>query len=313
MFGFRNPGLMRVPVEQAVHGGISDCRNRRIQDMFRYVGFGDHAGSGIPKIYRNWKAQHWRLPLLYEDATYEQTLLELRMISLLPEQSVKMLDELFGERFTKLPELERVILITAATEERVHHGRIKEIAADHTKDITAALAHIVQEGMLIKEGETRASVYYLPGQKPVELPLSFLDKLETNSPDLETSSHDLSGNSPYLSESSQGLDGNLLGLDGNLLGLDGNLLGLTRKRDAILASFGLEKVPGKMKHDAMRKLIVQLCDDSFVTLRELSKLLNRNQAFIQHDYISGMLSEGLLELKYPENKYHPNQAYRRKR
>ncbi|MFA6307200.1 MAG: RNA-binding domain-containing protein [Patescibacteria group bacterium] len=320
MFGFRNPGLMRVPVEQAVHGGISDCRNRRIQDMFRYVGFGDHAGSGIPKIYRNWKAQHWRLPLLYEDAVHEQTLLELRMISLLPEQSVKMLDELFGERFTKLPELERVILITAATEERVHHGRIKEISSEHPKDISAALSHLVQEGMLIKEGETRASVYYLPGQKPVELPLSFLDNLETNSPDLNGRSHDLSGNSPDkggsspdLSRSSQGLDGNLLGLDGNLLGLDGNLLGLTRKRDAILASFGLEKVPGKMKHDAMRKLIVQLCDDSFVTLRELSKMLNRNQAFIQHDYISGMLSEGLLELKYPENKYHPNQAYRRKR
>jgi len=171
-------------------------------------------------------------------------------------------------------------------------ARIKEISSEQPKDISAALSHLAQEGMLIKEGETRASVYYLPGQKPVELPLSFLDNLET-------SSHDLGTNS--------------LGLDGNLLGLDGNLLGLTRKRDAILASFGLEKVPGKMKHDAMRKLIVQLCDDSFVTLRELSKLLNRNQAFIQHDYISGMLSEGLLELKYPENKYHPNQAYRRKR
>jgi hypothetical protein len=158
-----------------------------------------------------------------------------------------------------------------------------------------------------------ASVYYLPGQKPVELPLSFLDKLETSSPDLETSTHDLKGNSPGLDGNPIGLSGNSPGLGGSSSGLDGNPIGLTRKRDAILASFGLEKIPGKMKHDAMRKLIVQLCDDSFVTLRELSKLLNRNQAFIQHDYISGMLSEGLLELKYPDNKYHPNQAYRRKR
>lgn len=50
MFGFRNPGLMRVSVDQAFAGGISDCRNRRIQDMFRYIGLGDHAGSGIPSI-----------------------------------------------------------------------------------------------------------------------------------------------------------------------------------------------------------------------------------------------------------------------
>jgi hypothetical protein len=289
---------MRVSVEQAVHGGISDCRNRRIQDMFRYVGLGDHAGSGIPKIYRNWKAQHWRLPLLYEDVKHEQTLLELRMISLLPEESVKMLDQLFGERFRKLPELERVILITAATEERVNHGRIKEIAADHPKDITTALAHLVQEGMLIKEGETRASVYYLPGQKQQELPLSFLEGLDMgspdlqgNSPDLSSSSHDLPGNSHDLTDSSHGL---------------------RRKLDAILASLGQEKVPGKMKQHDMRELIMHLCDDSFVKLRDLSKLLNRGQTFIQQHYISGMLSEGLLELKYPHNKNHPDQAYRKK-
>ena len=313
MFGFRNPGLMRVPVEQAVHGGISDCRNRRIQDMFRYVGFGDHAGSGIPKIYRNWKAQHWRLPLLYEDATHEQTLLELRMISLLPEQSVKMLDELFGERFRKLPELERVILITAATEERVHHGRIKEIASDHPKDISAALSHLVQEKMLVKEGETRASVYHLPGQPPVDLALSLLDNIEKSSQGLSGSSHDLAGSSHDLSGSSHDLNGNSHDLSESSHDLIGNSHDLTKKLALILASFGLEKVPGKMKQDAMRELIMRLCDDSFVKLHDLSELLGRGQTFIQQHYISGMLSEGLLELKYPDNKNHPNQAYRRKR
>jgi len=154
----------------------------------------------------------------------------------------------------------------------------------------------------------------------MELPLPFPDNLETSSPDwfgnsphLGTNSpykrgnsHDLSGNYPDLSESSQGLNG-------NSQGLSESSQDLTRKRDAILASFGLEKVPGKMTQDAMRKFIVRLCDNSFVTLQDLSKLLNRNQTFIQQDYISGMLSEGLLELKYPDNKNHPNQAYRSKR
>ena len=184
MFGFRNPGLMRVSVEQAVQGGISDCRNRRIQDMFRYAGLGDHAGSGIPKIYRNWKEQHWRLPLLYEDPAHEQTLLELRMISLLPAESVKMLDDLFGDRFRNLPELDRVILITAATEDRVHHARIKEMSSDHPKDISAALAHLVQEGMLIKQGETRGSVYYLPGKPQTDASALFPVNSGLNSPDL---------------------------------------------------------------------------------------------------------------------------------
>jgi len=50
MFGFRNPGLMRIPVEVALHGGEPDCRNRTLHKMFRFVGVGEQAGTGIPKI-----------------------------------------------------------------------------------------------------------------------------------------------------------------------------------------------------------------------------------------------------------------------
>ena len=53
-FEFRNPGLMRIPIEQAKKGGDSDCRNRNLQKMFQLIGAGEQAGSGIPKIYQNW-------------------------------------------------------------------------------------------------------------------------------------------------------------------------------------------------------------------------------------------------------------------
>lgn len=291
MFGFRNPGLMRVSVEQAVHGGISDCRNRRIQDMFRYVGLGDHAGSGIPKIYRNWKEQHWRLPLLYEDSAHEQTLLELRMISLLPEESVKMLDELFGDGFRNLPELERVILIAAATEDRVHHARIKEMVSDHPKDISAALAHLVQEGMLIKRGETRGSIYYLPG-KPQTDPSALFPinnglvplNVTGNSPDLGGNSPDMPGNSPDLKA----------------------------RLASILNSLGLTKMPGKVKAETMRGIILRLCESETVSLKELCLVLERDTKALQAQYLTPMLGEGLLELRYPDVKNHPNQAYRKK-
>ena len=35
LFGFRNPGRMRVPMALAIQGGNSDCRNRRLQTMFQ--------------------------------------------------------------------------------------------------------------------------------------------------------------------------------------------------------------------------------------------------------------------------------------
>ncbi|MEH2078966.1 MAG: hypothetical protein V7K89_02800 [Nostoc sp.] len=44
--------------------------------MFQLVGIGEQAGSGIPKIYRNWSQQHWRLPALLEEVEPDQTLLQ---------------------------------------------------------------------------------------------------------------------------------------------------------------------------------------------------------------------------------------------
>lgn len=52
LFGFRNPRDLRVPVDVAIQGGNSDCRNRALQTMFRLVGLGEQSGSGIPKIFR---------------------------------------------------------------------------------------------------------------------------------------------------------------------------------------------------------------------------------------------------------------------
>jgi ATP-dependent DNA helicase RecG len=292
MFGFRNPGLMRITVEQAVHGGISDCRNRRIQDMFRYVGLGDHAGSGISKIYRNWNEQHWRLPLLFENQRYEQTLLELRMISLLPEESIRMLDELFGAKFRRLPELERVILITAATEEFVQHTRIKEISLEHSKDISSALAHLVQQKMLVKEGETRGSVYHLPGKQLSGATQLFLDNMDINSPDLGSNSPDLGSNSPDLGSNSPDLKNKLF---------------------LCLKSMGYSKMPKKISSVNMKKIILGICAENFLSIKDLADLLGRDAKTLQEQYITPFLTEGLLQLKYPNIKNHPNQAYRSKK
>lgn len=165
MFGFRNPGLMRVPPELAVIGGNSDCRNRRLQTMFQLVGYGDHAGSGLPKIYRNWAGQHWRRPVLYELRDPEQTLMELRTSSLVPEDALIDLQAHLGERFQALPELARLALITASAEGLVNHARLREVSTEHPADITKMLAGLVRDGLLVPDGAGRGMVYFLPWQK----------------------------------------------------------------------------------------------------------------------------------------------------
>jgi ATP-dependent DNA helicase RecG len=160
MFGFRNPGIMRLPVEMALKGGISDCRNRRLQDMFRHVGLGEQAGSGIPKVYSAWRSQHWRAPELYDQVEpIEQTIFALRMASLLPAETIAELEQRYGAAvFEQLSEIQRVALVTVAVEGRVTHARLHSMTAARPRDATVALASLVQRGFLESSGR-RSSVH----------------------------------------------------------------------------------------------------------------------------------------------------------
>ncbi len=76
-FRFRNPGMMRVPVEIALEGGESDCRNRTLHKMFLLLGLGERAGSGLPKIKQGWTAQGHQLSLKDTNSPYNQTVMDL--------------------------------------------------------------------------------------------------------------------------------------------------------------------------------------------------------------------------------------------
>lgn len=170
MFGFRNPGHMRVPIEIALRGGESDCRNRVVQDLFRFIGLGENAGSGLPKILDGWTQQHWRKPLLQEkDSPSDQTLLELHMLSLLPEKSINQLKEIIHPNaFNRLTDNERLILVTALIEKTVDHQRMMSIIDIHPRDLSTLFSGLVDKALLIREGSGRGSVYCLHQERQME-------------------------------------------------------------------------------------------------------------------------------------------------
>ena len=126
--------------------------------------YGDHAGTGLPKIYSNWAGQHWRRPALYESREPEQTLMELRMSSLVSEDVLVDLEARLGKRFAALPELARLALITASAEGMVNHARLRDISTEHPADITKMLSSLGPDGLLATQGTGRGMVYFLPWQ-----------------------------------------------------------------------------------------------------------------------------------------------------
>lgn len=316
MFGFRNPGRMRIPPEIAVLGSNSDCRNRRLQTMFQLVGYGDHAGSGLPKIYRNWQGQHWRRPLLYEQADPEQTLMELRMTSLVPDEALAELETHLGTAFSSLPELERLALVTAVTEGMVNHGRLREISTVHPADITKMLARLVKDGLLVPDGVGRGMVYFVPWMaRPLTGEAFATGPLSTDSKPQELSAlpHNLDPIRQELDRKGQELDPKRqeLGPKRQELGLP-ILVERAHISDEEWAELQAMALPvcqrGKVKTETMQAVIGQLCQNHFIGLLLLAELLGRNEEHLRNRILNVMVSKQLLRRAFPRPN-DPRQAY----
>ena len=74
--------------------------------------------------------------------------------------------------------------------------------------------------------------------------------------------------------------------------------------------FSLLKGKKRATPDTIRRAILVICENDFVTTDEIATMLNRSRDTMSVHYIPRMVKEGLLELKYPESISHPDQAYR---
>ena len=279
MFGFRNPGLMRIPLDLALVGGNSDCRNRLLQDMFRYLGLGESAGSGLPKIFQGWASQHWRKPNLRETRSpSEQTLLELHMLSLVPEDVLQQLKDYVGEEvFKQLSDNERLILVTAIIEKSIDHGRMMEILSIHPRDLSQLLSGLVDRGLLLQDGTGRGTVYFLPDAQLEDIFNEMAELVDSGSkgPDL---------NSGPSSQSS----------------------GPSKELEDIARPIALKR---KAPKEELEAAILDLCAVRPLRLEELEGLLNRSAEFLRKRYIQPLIKARRLRRRYPTSPNHPQQAY----
>ena len=100
-------------------------------------------------------------------ADREETLLQLRMVSLLPDDAVDGLGEMFGSKFYSLPETRRVALVAALIEGSLTHSRLVEMTNEHPHDLSKVLHELVEQDFLESDGTGRGKYYFLPGCHPV--------------------------------------------------------------------------------------------------------------------------------------------------
>lgn len=321
MFGFRNPGGLRLPIEQVIRGGESDCRNRILHQMFLLIGLGERGGSGMPRIYGGWKSQHWRPPALMEKDEPEQTLLMLQMADLLPENVLLQLRERFGPLFDELDYTGRLVMATVAMERVVSHNRLLEICDAHSHDLSLLLARLVKQGLLESDGRSRGMVYFLPGDslptpEQVFIGPAFsrepLANMRSSSEYSEVSSEYSAASSEYSSPTDGERDSR-----GRLLSphLDAPIIDNLEVLDAVFRELleHLAEEPRqkeRLSSERMEQVLLALCRDQFLTLSVLAELVSRNPDGLRQQYLSKMVRGGDMLLAFPTKPTHEKQAYR---
>lgn len=74
-----NPGGFRIEIDAAKSGGVSDPRNGTMLKMFNLIDIGERAGSGIPNIFRVWREQGRKEPIITEFSEPDRTMLSLNL------------------------------------------------------------------------------------------------------------------------------------------------------------------------------------------------------------------------------------------
>ncbi len=276
MFGFRNPGNMRIPIEVAIKGGESDCRNRSLQKMFMLIGYSERAGSGIPNIFSGWSSQDWAKPLLYEKTNPNQTLLELRMLNLLDSQIIDELKDLYGNKFDSLTKDEISILATAHMEDGTNHKRITEILDSHPSDISTILKKMVSDNLLDSIGTGRGTIYQTRG----------------------------------ISQEARGINDQTRGTndpknsENVFYDIEEIPLDIKSKIDQIVEEIGSKQ---RVKKEVMQNVIVDICSLGYFSQELLARVINRSKDTIKEHLTELSNSKRLIKLYEVSN--HPKQAY----
>lgn len=341
MFGFRNPGCLRLPMEQVIRGGESDCRNRILHQMFLLIGLGERGGSGMPKIYSGWQSRHWRQPLLREKDTPEQTLLELHMLDLLPPTVLAELRSRLGASFDFVTPLERMILSTAMIEGVVNHSRMAEICTDHPHDLSLALAKLEREGLLLSQGQSRGKVYHLPGSTPVSPEQVFTSDIScggngASSGGNSTSSGGNDASSGGKVDSSGGSETSLVSEVAIVSTPEAKAVAPERDEHGCLLSSLLDapivdsltelspalreelkkraeepRARPRLAPQVMSEVILSICDGRYVRLSVLAELMSRNPDALRRGYLDAMVKDHRIRRAFPGTPTHEMQSYRK--
>ncbi len=281
-FVFSNPGTLLVSLEQYYAGGVSECRNPALQQMFMLIGRAEKAGSGVDKIMTGWQESHWRRPFLELENQPDRVKLTLPMFSVIPGQVLNELNAFFDDVSHLTPD-ELTALSFCLIEGSISNHRLQYVLNMHPSDITGMLKKLCTDGYLESDNNGRWTIYKL--KQKVAPPDK---KVDTSGRKVDTS----------IERTDNQEDKN------KKVDTSG------RKVDTSGRKVDTSKVATRLLKADLEKLIMQVCADEYIKMDEIARQIGKSEDYLKNKIFPQMIKDGKLDKRFPYTHNHPDQGYK---
>lgn len=282
---FSNPGLLRIPVEQAFEGGISNLRNPNVFKMCILIDLCQRAGFGLKSMYSLWTEQQWAQPDIDQDTQLERTTLTLSTPENIAEGKLEWMDEI------------------ASTYD--------EFEVD-SNSMNNELNSINNEDDSINNEYNSINNHVNSDNKEDDSVNNELNSVNKNFNSMNNELNFINNKDNSVNNEEDDLILEELPI---FLEPTENI---DEQQEDVIAEdvekelWGISEIARRKKRlspSKMEEIILQLLMKKPLMLKELSQLLERTSDGLRNNYLAKLLQEEKIKLKYPDQPNHPKQAY----
>jgi ATP-dependent DNA helicase RecG len=277
VFRFANPGLFRIPIDSALSGHMSNLRNPNLFKMFILIGLCKRAGFGLKHIVTTWSNPQWKQPEFIQHSNPERTVVILYPFDF-PNETAASYETDMHQDIEQHDDGEMDLTLT---EEDLN------FVNKHLNSINNEDNSINSEENSVNKQDNSVNKSPNSINNGVDFVNNDADSVNNEPNSINNGSDSInnepSSSDPYKEKSE---------IDEKLW----NIAELARRKKRLPPS-------------VMENIILQLCAQRPLMLKELAMLLERTPDGLRNNYLGKLIEEGKIRLKYPDQPNHPKQAY----
>lgn len=308
LFRFSNPGLFRISVEQALEGNMSNLRNPNLFKMFILIGLCKRTGSGLKSIKTAWEKDRGETLDIIQAPESERTILTLHVkLNLLEkEEQLDEIDE--SDLFIFQEDEEPVTKQYQHTEYSVNNdtSSINRDASSYIKDVSSSNIedYSINNDTSSSNKDVSSYINSVEGVESDNRVVSSVNKEEdsfihtlrsdnneVHIPNLKNTDRAASNSKDKEQEKAK------------------DPSSLKEVEEELWEISELARRKRRLQPSTMEEIIVRLCAQKPLMLKELAHFLERTPDGLRNNYLAKLLSKGKIGLKYPNQLNHPKQAY----